>query len=262
MPIRKPKWVAHGLARDFANEEFTLLSLAAANWLRSTDVEISAEVAAEEAEQNLEEILKFLHEYMFSLTEDGIEPTFEIEGDLSEAYIRAKSREANEYRKAMAVMDPIMFEDLCRRILIAMGAKQGSRTGQSGDGGVDFVARALQICSPASVGARVQIIGQAKRYAIHLTVGDREMREFVGGAIKRVADPTDKLVYRSERLAPVIYAFWTTAEFTSSALTYAKSIGLWHLNGLGLAQLAIKNNVPLVEARLPEAMEDGMVVVV
>lgn len=40
------------------------------------------------------------------------------------------------------------------------------------------------------------------------------------------------------------FAFWTTSDFQPSAKKYARGVGLWYLNGLGIAQLAIRLQVP------------------
>lgn len=238
----KPKWVALSLAQDFVSESFSPLSNVIATHV-SINCNLSDEEAADFAESNLAEVLRHLEDHCTMLEEDGIVAPYQIDGDATEAYIRWIPSEAKGFRAAMAAMDPREFEDLCKRVLVALGAKEGARTGQTADGGVDFVARDLQIVVPASAGARIHIVGQAKRYALHLPVGEREIREFVGGAIKRLRDPADSEVYRRECLAPVIFAFWTTSEFTSSALAYSRAVGIWYLNGLGLAQLALKNGV-------------------
>jgi restriction endonuclease Mrr len=241
----KPKWIAMSLAQEFTSESFVSLQIAVASHVSTKIVSMSVEEAADFAEQNLPVILAHLNEIRSELTDDGVEPTFEIEGDIGDAYIRGASSAAKDFRMQMLEMDPMAFEDLCKRILIAIGAREGARLGKSADGGVDFVARDLHLVIPASVGARIHIVGQAKRYALSHPVKETELRDFVGGAIRRLSDPDDLEVYRPEVLAPVIFAFWTTSEFNSSALAYAKAVGLWHLNGLGLAQLALRNSVTL-----------------
>ncbi|MGO8925847.1 MAG: hypothetical protein ACLQU3_02975 [Limisphaerales bacterium] len=41
-------------------------------------------------------------------------------------------------------------------------------------------------------------------------------------------------------MTPVLLAFWTTSDFTPQAKQCARELGIWHLNGIGLAQLAIR----------------------
>jgi restriction endonuclease Mrr len=119
-------------------------------------------------------------------------------------------------------------------------------TGRAGDGGGDFVARNLSFSAdagPAPAGARVLVVGQAKLYARDNLISENELRCFIGGALRRAADPGDSLTYRRAHLAPLVYAFWTTSDFHPSAKSYARAMGLWYLNGIGLAQLAIRLGV-------------------
>jgi hypothetical protein len=39
---------------------------------------------------------------------------------------------------------------------------------------------------------------------------------------------------------PLLLAFWTTGDFTPPAKKYARHLGIWYLNGVGLAQLATR----------------------
>ena len=204
----------------------------------------SPEARAELAEKLLPKLLEPLNRKREELQDDGIEPNFEVTGDVDSAYVRATPSEAPGYRATLSAIEGAPFELFCSNVLKAMGATSAV-VGQSHDQGVDFVGRNLPLCTPASVGARIHIIGQAKCYKLDNNVRETEMREFIGGAIKRVSDPQDELIYRAEPLAPVIYAFWTTSDFHHLARTYARQVGIWYLNGLGLAQLALKYKVPI-----------------
>ena len=108
---------------------------------------------------------------------------------------------------------------------------------------MDFVARDLQLSAPSPRGARVLVIGQAKRYSRHNRISETDLRSFVGGAIRKASDPENALTFRREILAPLVFAFWTTSDFHPTARSYARSVGLWHLNGMGLAQLASRLGV-------------------
>jgi hypothetical protein len=38
---------------------------------------------------------------------------------------------------------------------------------------------------------------------------------------------------------------WTTSDFNRNAKEYARDMGMWYLNGLGLAQLAFKTGMEI-----------------
>jgi hypothetical protein len=60
-------------------------------------------------------------------------------------------------------------------------------------------------------------------------------------------------------LTPVIFAYWTTSGFEQSAKAYARSIGLWHMDGQTLA--AYVGSLGLVDAvmRLPDVVAPSAV---
>jgi len=50
----------------------------------------------------------------------------------------------------------------------------------------------------------------------------------------------------------VLLAFWTTGDFSISAKKYARDIGLWYLNGIGLAQLATRLDLSFADLKAAE----------
>jgi hypothetical protein len=54
-------------------------------------------------------------------------------------------------------------------------------------------------------------------------------------------------------LTPVLLAFWTTGDFSPSAKKYARDLGLWYLNGIGLAQLATRLGLVMADLERAEA---------
>jgi restriction endonuclease Mrr len=91
--------------------------------------------------------------------------------------------------------------------------------------------------------SNVLVIGQAKRYTESL-VSEREVREFVGGAMYQ-AHNIRKASTEIGVTSPIVFAFWTTSEFHPAAKRYSKEMGLWYLNGIALAQLAYKVGMAL-----------------
>lgn len=89
------------------------------------------------------------------------------------------------------------------------------------------------------------VIGQAKRYNPDNFVSETELRKFVGGAIYK-ASTLKSTISSLGVIAPISYAFWTTSNFHPDAITYARNMGLWYLNGLALAQLANRMDIDKV----------------
>ena len=130
--------------------------------------------------------------------------------------------------KQVSKATPAFFEKVVVDLLIAMGygdgdAEAGRVTGRSGDGGIDGTIREDAL-------GLDEVYVQAKKYAAGNTVGENDLRNFVG-AID--AAGTTKGV------------FVTTAGFTRAAKDYVekspKRIVL--IDGEELARLMVKHNV-------------------
>jgi restriction endonuclease Mrr len=195
----------------------------------------SIEEQAEYAEQILPQIVGALDKKKDESNEDGIAPSFELSTDGGTPYLRAVRTIVDATLDRLLEMDPDQFEVLCGKVLTAMGCRADVR-GKTGDGGVDFVGHDLPLYVNATRGARVLVVGQAKRYKKGNLVDVTELRHFVGGAVHLTSDPLESM-FRRQILAPVMYAFWTTSNFHPSARKYARDVGLWYLSGLALAQL-------------------------
>ena len=64
-----------------------------------------------------------------------------------------------------------------------------------------------------------------------------------GKSQQDVAQSLGLSVIEANRLTPVIYAYWTTSDFHHEARKYAKAMGKWYLNGVGVTQLALRAGV-------------------
>ncbi len=182
--------------------------------------------------------------------DDGIEPTFELSYESGAPYFRKIASDADKFLQALFRISDRDFVDFCVSLLGALGGDALNIDGPH-DGGLDFVARNLSFSSlnaEAMRKARVLVVGQAKHYQKENLVNEPEMRDFVGGGLKRISDHTDRVTHRGPALAPVVFAFWTTSDFNSSAKDYAKSVGVWTLNGIALSQLALKARFGLNDA--------------
>lgn len=207
----------------------------------------SQEEHADLAEKMLPAVALSLERLASESKEDGVEPPFQLSTDADTAYLRAVESPASKLLDRLLALSPTDFESFCADILQRMGGRS-SVTGRTGDGGVDFVACDLSFFphqGPASPGARVLVLGQAKRYDRENFVTEVELRSFVGGALRKASDQEDSRTFRTAVLAPIVFAFWTTSDFHHLARKYARGMGLWYLNGIGLAQLAIRLGVSL-----------------
>jgi len=235
-----PDTIAFWVVRETLQESFRPLSDCILEALRNNLSQNSIEENSELAERYLNKVSESLRRLEADLLEDGVQADFQLSGD--DSYVKMIEGPASALLGRLLSITPTQFEQFCARILTKMGAKS-QVTGQPADGGVDFVARDLQLSAPSPRGARVLVIGQAKRYSRHNRISETDLRSFVGGAIRKASDPENALTFRREILAPLVFAFWTTSDFHPTARSYARSVGLWHLNGMGLAQLASRLGV-------------------
>ncbi|MGA2087192.1 MAG: restriction endonuclease [Terracidiphilus sp.] len=244
MPDPSPDTVAFWVSRDITNESFRTLLDITTIVLVSRLVGKSAEECADLAEKVLPKLVSALESIRAESLEDGVEPSFELSVEQNALYIKAVSSDASRFLNRLHALTWQEFEQFCGRILGAMGGKP-TVTGKPGDGGIDFIAKDLPLCSPAPKGARITIVGQAKKYGRDNLVIEQDIRSFIGGAVRRTSDPEDPHCFRRNILAPVSFAFWTTSDFQPSARKFARGLGLWYLNGIALSQLAIRLNVEL-----------------
>jgi len=239
MPELSADTVAYWVSRDIANVNFRPLVDVTTDVLASHLTAKSPEQRAELAESVIPRLMPALERIRGELLDDGVEPNFELSNDEKTYYIRAIESSASEVLDRLLLLSPGGFEHFCARVLESMGGKC-TVTGKSGDGGIDFVGRDLALCVPAPVGARITVIGQAKRYARNNIISEAELRSFVGSVMRKTHDPDDPICFRRSILAPVAFAFWTTSDFQPSARKFARGLGLWYLNGTALAQLSLR----------------------
>ncbi|MNC75609.1 hypothetical protein D3C75_1271730 [compost metagenome] len=60
------------------------------------------------------------------------------------------------------------------------------------------------------------------------------MRQFVGSCKAKIND-----LKRSGKIGPftpIMCAFWTTSNFSAEAVSYAKQIGVWYMDGISIAK--------------------------
>lgn len=228
------KWVeTHLESADWQNLS-DAISGAIAKSLPTASIELISDLT----EEHLAYVDEILRNRSALLIEDGSLPSFEL--DPHDPYIRRINQYNAEIAKKLRGIDPFYFEVVCKRILEELGAI-AENTQRTNDGGVDFYALEMTTYSlthPVPRSAALSVIGQAKRYAIDNEVTETEVRKFIGGAILKV----DELRKQGKInvLSPVVYAFWTTSDLHVNAKQFSRKMGIWHLDGMALAEYVVK----------------------
>ncbi|MBF0553866.1 MAG: restriction endonuclease, partial [Nitrospirae bacterium] len=189
---------------------------------------------ADEEEDKHDDIIKELENIIANSKEDGVEPRIEIDDE----YIRVLERPEIHIVDKLKQLTPEGFEKYCTKLLRKLGANEVKHTGnKKDDGGVDFIGYNLpigeNIIIPTPKNSQVVVISQAKRYAGNL-ITENDIRAFIGAAMLEAYEKRGSFGV----LTPVVYSYWTTSDFNPSARKFAKTMGLWYLNGAGLAQLS------------------------
>ncbi len=240
----KPGHIAQWIIDDFIEEKFRPLKIIIEEIVNSRIPEFSVEQCAEIAESCINEVNNVLSIIETENTKQGVEPIFEIFLDGEEVYYRSIKSDAKDLLEKLKLLDWQDFEHFCACLLKSMGS-ESSTEGSPDDQGVDFFARKLPVGyikdRPETSNINLLVFGQAKRYSSNL-IGEKEIRSFVGGAIKKSFDYIRKNLYEvgTGIFSPIIYAFWTTSDFHPRAKKFCNEVGLWSLNGLALSQLAIR----------------------
>lgn len=193
-------------------------------------VSLGEEDVWEYVETNLQYVAEHLRDIVAECNVDGAIPTFEIDSELS-PYIRLTAKLPSDVITKLRRIDPFQLETICAKLLGVLGATS-SETQRTNDGGIDFVGVNLKIVPLAltvPTACKAAVIGQAKRYKDGNPISETRLREFVGAATLK------RHQLKVGPLAPVLFAFWTTADFEPSAKRYARELGLWYMDGLTLA---------------------------
>lgn len=259
MGLPTPSRIAHWIAEEISNSNFEQFSSVVTRIVSAHLPKISEEEIADFVEEILPKVTDEINALLSQFIEDGLLPTFEISIDGDYFYIKANERPEYGILDKIFGLTPSNFESLCAEFLECIGARS-LNVGSKDDGGVDFIGIDL---SPGPDNcilpgyARLLVVGQAKKYARGNYVTENEIRKFIGGAQRQVFEIKNR---RSDigALTPVLYAFWTTSDFHQAAKEYLKAMGIWGLNGIGVAQFAYRLNVPsLAEVQLSGSMVGG-----
>jgi hypothetical protein len=168
---------------------------------------------------------------------DGKVADFEIDNEQPPYLRRLLPRQPSLLEK-MRKINPFAFEMVCSRVLEALGG-EAEVTQKTNDGGIDFTATKLKIIHsslPLPHSCHAVVIGQAKRYKEGSAISETRLREFVGASIlKRHRMAAEAMI---PPLMPTLFAFWTTSDLDPNAKKYARSVGLWYMDGPTLSAYA------------------------
>jgi restriction endonuclease Mrr len=152
-------------------------------------------------------------------------------------------------------MDSDLFESLCILILKELGCQITGATRVTGDGGIDcygtlqvdqvennMLLKGLEVLP----GARIHVIGQAKRYSDIQPIRTPHIREFLGSALllefsqgwniqKELAIQNLPPKYLRPR-DPIILLFFTTSHATRNARVLADCLGIHLQDGEDIAR--------------------------
>lgn len=183
---------------------------------------------------------------------DGAPVSFDIEEDHGEYYVKFTNVIEIELLRKLRQISPSQFEVFCSNILEKMNGT-ASVSGGRDDNGIDFHATDINLFnmpSLSTLGSRVMVIGQAKRYKNGNHVKTKELKEFIGSSLLAMYEHKKDVGKAIGIMHPIILAFWTTSDFHYIAKQYARDMGLWYLNGLALCKLATEMGVNIEENTL------------
>ena len=209
--------------------------------LRETTVEVlsvkwgrSQDIISEFLEEKLEHVAEHLRNDLADCATDGRVREYEIDNE-SPPYIRRIALRDKDLIDKLRVINPFTFEEVCSKILSALGAESGV-TQRTHDGGVDFFATKLKVVPttlPMPISCHGTVVGQAKRYQAGSLISETRLREFVGASLLERHKLSSNAALGP--LVPTIYAFWTTADLDQNAKVFARNVGLWYMDGPTLA---------------------------
>lgn len=240
MALPPPQHIANLLVECGTNEEYIKLEDVVFDLFQNKFKNFSSEEIWDYIEKYKVDIADELFIKESDSAIDCVPIYFDIDEDHGNYHIKFTPSTEITLLRQLNQDTPSNFELFCSKILSELGAKVET-IGGCDDGGIDFFATDLSLGGLpelSTLGSRILVIGQAKRYKKGNHIKIKELREFVGSAMKKVDELRRRYNDRLGVLHPVVLAFWTTSDFHPEAKKYAKEIGIWYLNGLALCKLA------------------------
>lgn len=250
-----PEALALWIEQDCSQQNFQSVRKLLALSLRLRIPQYSDEKVAELAEELTASVGIALEKRKLDYGLEGVLSPFEVSVDSGDYYYKALPRPEMALLHRLRNCEPAGFEVFCKNILSRLKA-EAVVDGGPHDGGVDFFAIGLSpgpTLDPVPPAAKAVVIGQSKRYAADNDVAEVELRSFIGGSLKKADELRRKYPDRFGILTPVLFAFWTTGDFTPSARKYGRDLGIWYLNGVGLSQLAVRIGLAVADIDAADA---------
>lgn len=188
---------------------------------------------ADLVDERLQHVVEHLRDELAIARLDGQVCPYELDEE-EPPYIRLAAISDDQLLKKLKRICPFEFETVCAKLLEKLGGRIVEQP-KTADGGVDFIVTGIDIFPKginAPVNCRATVIGQAKRYR-DKPINEKLLREFVGASLlKRHVLRTNESL---SPLTPVILAFWTTANFDPNCKIFARSAGVWIMDGHTMA---------------------------
>lgn len=237
----KPQYIANLLAEKGTNLEPIRLETVVVDLLRQKMKQMSEDEIWEWTEDNLRFVANDLYQKETDCLIDAVKLNFDIWEEDDGHYIKFLDSPEIRLLRKLQKGTPKDFEIFCGDILSALGGTKNI-VGGSYDGGIDFWSTDILLNGmtyPSTLGSRVVVVGQAKRYADGNHVSEVDLRAFVGASVRRLGELKRTKSEFIGLLQPAVLAFWITSDFHSNAKRFAQEMGIWYLNGIALCQLAI-----------------------
>lgn len=237
------KWIES----DFSGEGFKSLGAVMNEVLKGKLAKLSDEEISEISESLLPRVYDDLNRITESYLFDGLEPSFELSGEVDEAYLRTIQSPASLLLGKLRKLNPDDFEEFCVSLLKKLGAT-AMKVDRAEDTGIDFTGTNINLSAgygPFPQTSKVIVVGQAKRYSPDQPIKLPQVQKFVGSATEKLFEMRKTMSERVGILAPTVLAFWTTSDFNLPAKKYVRNMGIWYLNGIGVAQLADRTGLSL-----------------
>lgn len=239
--------IAEWISQDAANRDFRPLSEVITTVLTPKLRTWSPETISDIADKLHSHVTAELLLIAEDSRSNGMAPQFVIVTEGKTSHYKALDTPERQLLDSLKARSPKEFENFCGTVLDGLGAN-GKVVGQVHDGGIDFLGYGLPLGGdkgPAPGNSRALVLGQAKRYTTNRLISEIDLREFVGGAVQKAAELRRTKPDSVGTLSPIVFAYWTTSDFNKTARAFARDMGLWYLNGIGLAQLAGRAGIVL-----------------
>lgn len=241
MSIPNQNHISNLIIRDGKNKEYKKLDEVISIIFQNNFPNFSEEEVWDFIEKNKKDIADILFDKENDSIEDAVKLNFDLSEEDGDFYIKFIDKPEIELLRKLQNDTPTNFEIFCKKILDKLG-DNAVVSGGPYDGGIDFMTSGLipaNLGKVSTIGSKIFLFGQAKRYTDGNNVKEKDLREFIGAITNIIHDYKQSRKDKYGIYQPTILAYWTTSDFHQNAKNFARKFGIWYLNGVALCQLAI-----------------------